>query len=40
MGKNWSKLVKSNKEVRVLMVGLDGAGKTCILYSIDAAIAF
>jgi small GTP-binding protein len=32
MGKNWSKLVKSNKEVRVLMVGLDGAGKTSLLY--------
>jgi GTPase SAR1 family protein len=36
MGKNWSKLFKKigKKNVRILMLGLDAAGKTTILYKL------
>ena len=34
MGKAFSKLLKSKTEMRILMVGLDAAGKTTILYKL------
>jgi GTPase SAR1 family protein len=36
MGKSWSKLFKKigKKNVRILMLGLDAAGKTTILYKL------
>jgi GTPase SAR1 family protein len=36
MGKGWSKLFKKigKKNVRILMLGLDAAGKTTILYKL------
>ena len=34
MGKGLSKLFKKGKEQRIVMLGLDNAGKTTILYKI------
>merc|ERR1719473_114938 len=30
----WNKFIQTNKEMRILMVGLDAAGKTTILYKL------
>ena len=34
LSKVWSRLLNSKKEMRILMVGLDAAGKTTILYKL------
>merc|ERR1712188_135270 len=34
MSKVWERMISSKKEMRILMVGLDAAGKTTILYNL------
>merc|ERR1711865_370646 len=34
MSKVWDRMINSKKEMRILMVGLDAAGKTTVLYKL------